>query len=299
MKKVELPPGHNQSQHQDDRNKPGKTKRTNFLRRMVYRFHEKRIFADTLRAHSELSECSSSVIPTPETDRLEKEKREVSGRSIYLIGEMHLSILPAQYFHNELLELVIQDPKSWLFLIEGAFVPIVSPASCPARYYLEKTAALLDIPVMEALTDIYDKETRDYIKRESGLFDSDVDRFITSAFLAALSEKEKIDVVKGVLDVLAGRGGASEAARELLIEALSLAKCLEKPFEVALELISSYAAEVLMYDKTKRKTFFDHTVGIHWNNHSRLRFHRILEYNPDKRNILVNVGLNHLPAFDD
>ncbi len=43
---------------------------------------------------------------------------------------------------------------------------------------------------------------------------------------------------------------------------------------------------------------FVDAIGTPWNDYSRQRFHRLLQEHPDRSNILVSAGCNHLPVFE-
>ena len=195
-------------------------------------------------------------------------ERKLDGRQVYLLGEEHYSRKPVDYVHWNLVRRIKESPGTWMVLIECAETPMDDPIDSPTHFYIQGLAKLFGLPYEEALADLYAPDTREYIRRNSGITEEDIDRLILTGSMQMCTPEQRADIPR-------------------LIKLQS--KNLQKPPEYVVKLLEMGPKEDIN---------FEEVVGRHWNDYSRERFHRLLERYSDRRDVMISVGYNHFPAFE-
>ena len=192
--------------------------------------------------------------------------REIGHKSarVHFVGEHHISREPTDYIHAHIVPQIEQEPQNWLLLAEDA-IHVSRPLNDPGRFYLQELARLFRLPYDEALSSLFAANTREYIKEKSSLSDDDFYRLLITFMLGDLGPKD------------------------------------QKFFERRIWLVSQDLKKPLSYIQQLMRigpyTGFEDLIGKYWNEFSKIRFHKILEKYADKKEVLVNAGYNHLPAF--
>lgn len=198
-------------------------------------------------------------------------ERRLGDRTLYLLGEQHGSRGPVDYTHEQLVPKIKQDPRSWLVLYEGAQDVVQDfPNIDPDAFYFHELAKLFGILYDDAIADIYTQDTRAYIKHKTGITEVDFDRLLLKWALPLLQSvpKDKREgwVGSWILNMLGKHD-------------------------------TKYRRELLLMGPIK-DLHFDEIILPHWNDYSKIRFHQLLKQYADKSNLLVSVGLAHIPVFE-
>lgn len=192
-------------------------------------------------------------------------ERKLNRHRLHLLGETHGSRKTGDYIHQNLVSLIEWCPQKWLILHENK--DVVDPINNPTGFYIQGLAKLFRLPYEEALTNLYAQDTREYIKRKTGIKEEDIDRLI----------------IRIIMDIV-----TMEDREDPLSVAKFISKNLKKPLDYTIRLL-------LMGPKTDLD--FREIIEKNWNDYSRERFHKLLKSYSDRTKILVSVGYNHLPAF--
>jgi len=222
--------------------------------------NEEELYKETTK---HLSLCGRLI-----TDRVEKK-----GKLLYVIGERHKTRDPIDYVHNEIVPLIKEDPKTWIILKEGIdsyleFTDEEIYTSVPDLFYFKKLANALGIVGFEAIGDILGQNTRAFITTNSDISEEQIDQWFT---IGALQRNPHIPQEEN-LSFTAER--------------------LKKPLDYIKGLISGTWNSQDLSQLHKK-------LMITWNMYASKRLEKIIQEHPERYNILVSVGISHLPAYSE
>ncbi len=195
--------------------------------------------------------------------------RRLYEKQFHLLGEEHFSKKTVDYIHQNLASQIECAPQTWLVLCEDVGEIVEDPVDHPTHFYIQELAKLFRLPLEEPLADLYAPDTREYITREARISKMDIDRLILT----------------GIMNLKT----TEDVTRDFPRFVRRLAENLHKPVGYTLRLLRMGPHEELE---------FGESVGNHWNQYSRERMHQVVEKYPNRSNVLVVVGGNHLPAFE-
>jgi hypothetical protein len=237
-------------------------------------------------------------ILTRESDDLQYVEREVNGRKLYVLGEKHYSITPVDFVHENLAPKIAHNPKRWLMLLESVSMK-PNPLS-PSHFYLRKLAKLFNITCKEALVDLYAPDTiadiKNYIQKVDpslGANDKKLDEIIL------LSVHVRLYNEQALLNNLVENGLVTEEKAKKrfnksyhhMVSRFSKNSGMPEPY------VNILLIELALNHSPETERQFVEFVVKPWNELTRERFYKLLEKYSDKSEVLVNVGIAHLPAF--
>ncbi len=203
------------------------------------------------------------------------ESRKIDDRTVHILAEKsHYTRAQVDKVHTDLVPLLAADPSSWLLLREGATMREQRLFDFPSSYYFQELASFFRVPYKEAIPELDDEETREYITGKTQLPDEDLDWFVHTATM----------VDEGVRQSLSA-DGLNDYVR-------TLQKNLKRPhFNASPE----YVRKIIGYGLMSDELFL--RIGQCWNELVQKNFHKLLCAYPDKTNIIVSVGSGHAGAF--
>jgi hypothetical protein len=223
-------------------------------------------------------------------------EREINGRKLYLLGEMHGSITQVDFVHENLVPKITENPKRWLMLLE--FASMKSGLLSLSHFYLEKLAKLFGIPCEEALADLYARDSITYIKNyiqkvDPSLEAKKIDKIVL------LSVHFPLYFQKALLSYLVENGFVTEKKAQKIfsktcsrfVSRFSKNSGMPEPY------VYTLLIELALNNFPETQRQFEEFVVKPWNELSKERFYKLLEKYSDKSEILVSVGIGHLPAF--
>ncbi len=204
---------------------------------------------------------------------LETAIEEKDGRSVHLVGEMHGSRDAIDHVHNEIVPLVKQDPSRWLILREGyggyrRYGDVALLRDVPDHFYFIKLPNVMGVPIEDALGNVFSKEIKDYILKNSPLTEEDINLWLMITIFqmnSSLSLEERLAITH---------------------------QKLKKPADYILRLASSNPSEDILIDLHEK-------LMRTWNQHAKERFGTLVEKHSKRDRILVSIGAGHLPAFSN
>jgi hypothetical protein len=246
----------------------------------------------------QLPHYSMFYILTRESDAFKYEEREINGRKVYLIGERHGTITPVDFVHENLVLKIADNPKRWLILLET--VSMTSDLLAPSLFYLRKLAKLFNIPCEEVLVKLLEPDTINYVKS-----------YVKKVNPSLAADEQKLDAIilsneciglQGAVQILIdlvkeGRLTLEEAKKEIEKLTYSGISHISRRSGMPATYVGSLMTRFLEtpYEEVARQS--EEFVLKPWNELTRERFYKLLEKYSDKSEILVNVGIAHLPAF--
>ncbi len=187
----------------------------------------------------------------------------VNGKQVYILGEIHQSRAPFDYFRKNIQRQVIARPKDWLFFLEGGRRnQILGDANW---WYLTQVATTFRIPVFQA-TDptVLSTETRAHVTGRTGITEDQFYAIYLNFILTAAPDPT--ESLKNI----------STIARDLEVDVPTARRIVENgPLNL----------DFMQY------------IGQFWNELIPQRFRERLNSHPDRTKVLVNCGYMHNGCF--
>ncbi len=217
---------------------------------------------------------------------------DISGKRVHAIGEMHGSPLPIHFTHDVFFP---EMNKSWAILVEGLDSDMnmknMKAYSIFHGYYIE-LSAILEIPIGNAVSNIEDPGVRSEIAGLAKINSKDVDVVLARDTISKYKVEERGALIK-TLNMMPITDEEKIAANRILIDIeRELGLDRDGTCEVAYRAIES-----LSWSEGKSDEIWEKFMNG-WNLHSRLEMDMLLSSYPHIRNVLMVVGMDHLPMLN-
>lgn len=235
---------------------------------------EKELYRFVREAHEKRRKLSHSLETSSLEDHLIALERTIGTHKIHIAGESHNSFSQVDYMHKSIVPLIREKPEKWLILSEHSDSPfyIHNAIYSPTRFYISELANLFKIPVEEAMPPITSREVLTYIKEKSSINEDDIFRFYLTTLVCfirpLIKNPEKFRLFLNELSTLVG-----------------------KTPSYLLNMLNSLNS--INYEEVRAQ------VIKHQNNYAKERFYALLEKYSDKSDVLISVGIGHIPSFYD